>query len=109
MTMTFRNKTVVCAIIGFAGLAAGLVIDPRTAFASYLVAWTVVCAIPVGALAVLFTAYLVRAGWTHDLRGILSTAALTLPAVGILFIPLLIARAPPHDHINRCRDSTRSA
>jgi hypothetical protein len=93
MTTTFRNKTVVCAVIGFAGLGAGFAIDPRTAFASYLVAWTVVCAIPVGALAVLFTAYLVRAGWTHDLRGLLSTAALTLPAVAILFIPVLIGMA----------------
>ena len=91
--MTLRNKTVVCAVIGFAGVAVGLQVDPRTALASYLVAWTAVCAIPVGALAVLFTAYLVRAGWTHDLRGLLSTAALTLPVVAILFIPVLIGMA----------------
>ena len=47
------------AVIGFAGLTVGLLIDPKTAFASYLVAWTAISAVPIGALAVLFTAYLV--------------------------------------------------
>jgi hypothetical protein len=46
-------------------------------------------AIPIGALAVLFTTYLVRAGWTHDLHGFLSTAALTMPVVAVLFIPIV--------------------
>ena len=42
----------------------------QTVLASYLVAWTAACAIRVGALAVFFTAYLVRAGWTHHPRGL---------------------------------------
>ena len=77
------------AVIGFAGLTVGLLIDPKTAFASYLVAWTAVSAVPIGALAVLFTAYLVRAGWTHDLHELLSGVALTIPVIAVLFIPVL--------------------
>jgi hypothetical protein len=89
-----RRLTLSAALVGIAGLTVGLWIDARTAFASYLVAWTAIGAIPIGALAVLFTTYLVRAGWTHDLRGLLSGAALTIPVVGLLFIPVLIGM--PH-------------
>jgi hypothetical protein len=84
-----RKITLIAALLGIAGLAVGLWIDAKTAFASYLVAWTAIGAIPIGSLAVLFTTYLVRAGWTHDLRGLLSAAALTIPVVAILFVPVL--------------------
>jgi len=83
------RKTSIAAVIGIAGLAAGLLVDPRTAFASYLVAWIVVSAISTGALAVLFTSYLVRAGWTPDLHDLLSSAALTVPVTAVLFIPVV--------------------
>ena len=88
-----RKAAPIAAAIGFGGLAFGLLIDPRTAFASYLVAWIVISAIPVGALAVLFTAYLVRAGWTHDLHDLLAGAALTIPIVALLFIPIAVGMA----------------
>ena len=88
--MTNRHKRLlIAALIGLGGLFVELMIDPKTAFASYLVAWTVISAIPIGALAVLFTTYLVRAGWTHDLHGLLSTTALTMPVVAVLFIPVV--------------------
>lgn len=89
----FHKVTLVIAFVGIAGLAVGLWIDPKTAFASYLVAWTAVSAIPIGALAVLFTTYLVRAGWTHDLRELLSSAAITIPILAVLFIPVLAGMA----------------
>jgi hypothetical protein len=88
-----RKAASIAAAIGFGGLALGLLIDPRTAFASYLVAYIVISAIPVGALAVLFTAYLVRAGWTHDLHDLLAGAALTIPIVALLFIPIAVGMA----------------
>lgn len=86
----FRRTVSIAALIGMAGLAIGLWLDARTAFASYLVAWTAVSAVPIGALAVLLTSYLVRAGWTHDLHVLTASAALTIPAVAVLFIPVLI-------------------
>jgi hypothetical protein len=87
MTRT-PKLTLVGLAIGLAGLLIGLLFDPKTAFASYLVAWTAVSAIPIGALAILFTTYLVRAGWTQDLRWLLSSAALTMPIVALLFMPV---------------------
>ena len=85
-----RKAASTAAVIGFGGLAIGLLIDPRTVFASYLVAWMVISAIPMGALAVLFTAYLVRAGWTHDLHDLLAGTPLTIPIVAVLFIPIAV-------------------
>lgn len=77
------------AIIGLAGCAVGLWLDPKAMLASYLAAWFAVSAVPIGALGVLLMSYLVRAGWTGDLYGPLSGAALTTPVVAVLFIPVL--------------------
>jgi len=74
---------------GFAGCAIGLYFEPKTILASYLVAWTAVSAVPIGAIAVLATTYLVRGGWTQDLNRSLSAAALSMPAIALLFIPVL--------------------
>jgi hypothetical protein len=91
--MIRRKITLIAALVGLAGLFVGIVLDPKTALASYLVAWTALSAISVGALAVLLTTYLVRAGWTHDLHAFLSGAALTMPVVAVLFIPILLGMA----------------
>jgi hypothetical protein len=88
-----RRVPLICAGIGFVVCAAGLLIDPRATIASYLAAWFAVSAIPIGALGVLFTTYLVRGGWTQDLQEPLSRAALIAPVVGLLFIPVLIGMA----------------
>ncbi len=92
MTQGERNCGIVAAL-GFLGCAVGLLLDPKTALASYLTAWFAVSAIPIGAIAVLFMSYLVKAGWTRDLHGPLSDAALTMPAVGVLFIPVIVGLA----------------
>jgi hypothetical protein len=79
--------------MGFVVCAVGLLIDPPAVLASYLTAWFAASAIPIGALGVLFTTYLVRGGWTRDLPGPLSRAANTVPVAGLLFIPALIGMA----------------
>lgn len=90
MTPYIRMCVMICAILGLFGCVLGLFIDARTMLASYLAAWTAVSAIPIGALAVLQTSYLVRAGWTRDLHVPLTIAVLTLPAMALLFIPVLL-------------------
>jgi hypothetical protein len=89
MTPSVQRALPILAAIGFLGCGLGLLIDPKTALASYLTAWYAVSAIPVGALAVLFTSYLVRAGWTRELHEPLTAAALTAPAAAALFLPVL--------------------
>lgn len=78
-------------LAGIAGTVAGLFIDPHALLASYLAAAAAWSAIPLGALAVLLTSYLVRGEWTEGLHAPLAAAALTLPVAGILFVPVLIA------------------
>lgn len=87
--MPDRRILPMCAGLGFIVCGLGLAIDPKPMLASYLVAWTAISAIPIGAIAVLFTSYLVRGGWTPDLHEPLSATVLTLPAVAVLFVPLL--------------------
>jgi hypothetical protein len=90
MRLDLRRISSAAAILGAIGCLIGLWIDPKTLAASYLAAWVAISAIPIGAIAVLMIAYLVRAGWTVDLYRLLSRTALTIPAFALLFIPVLI-------------------
>jgi hypothetical protein len=90
MTPAIRRALPLLAGIGFLGCGLGLLIDPKTALASYLTVWYALSAIPIGALAVVFTSYLVRAGWTRELHEPLTAAALTMPVVATLFLPVLL-------------------
>lgn len=80
---------VLASAAGVAGCAIGLYFDPKTTLASYLVAWAALSAVPIGAIAVLATTYLVRGGWTQDLNRPLSAAALSMPVIALLVIPVL--------------------
>lgn len=90
MIVGLRKMGVSAALLGLAGCALGLLIEPRAMLASYLVGWIAVSAIPIGALAVLFTSWLVRGGWTRDLHEPLTAAVLTIPVVAILFLPVIL-------------------
>lgn len=90
MNAPFDLRLIAGAAIGLAGCLVGLLIDPRAMLAAYLMAWNALAAIPIGALAVLLITYLVRAGWTQDLHDPLAGAALTIPAIAILFLPILL-------------------
>lgn len=88
MTRAERALPIFSAL-GFLGCGIGIWLDPVTMLASYLAIWFAICAIPIGASGVLFTSYLVRAGWTRDLYEPLSNAALGMPFAAFLFIPVL--------------------
>ena len=47
-------------------------------------------AIPIGALGVLMTSYLVRRAWTEALHSTLIAATAVLPLAALLFLPILI-------------------
>jgi hypothetical protein len=76
----------VCLLV----LAVGLAIDRRSGLAAWLVAWVAIGAIPLGALGILMTSYLVRRAWTEGLHLVLLAATATLPIVAALFLPVLI-------------------
>jgi hypothetical protein len=85
-----HKRLALAALAGFAACGVGLTLDARVMLRCYLAVWFAVTAIPVGALGVLLTSYLVRGGWTQDLHAPLTRAARTLPLGGALFVPVLI-------------------
>src|ERR1043165_146386 len=87
--MTACRRPLLCAVLGFIACGAGLLLDTRTMLGCYLAGWFAVAAIPIGALGVLFTSYLVRGGWTQDLHAPLPRATLLNPIAALLFIPVL--------------------
>jgi len=84
-----RTKLVVIVVAALV-LIAGLVLDPRSTLAAYLVAWVAIGAIPVGVLCVLMTSYLVRRAWTETLHVIMLSATSVLPILAVVLLPVLI-------------------
>jgi len=71
-------------------LIAGLIIDTRSTISAYLVAWSALGAIPIGALVVFMTSYLVRRRWTEALHPIFVATTGILPIAALAFIPVLL-------------------
>jgi hypothetical protein len=89
MSISLGSRIAVIAAAALV-LIAGGAIDIRTTLAAYLVAWTALGAIPIGALGVLMTTYLLRRAWTPALHPILVAATGALPLVALLFVPVLV-------------------
>ena len=80
-------------IIGALGVAAslaGFALQPTQFFHSYLVAWLFWLGIAVGSLAIVMLHHLTRGGWGLMVRRTLEAATRTLPALAILFVPILL-------------------
>lgn len=83
-------------IVGGAALAClcfASVLDLRATLAAYLVGWITIASVPIGALIILSTTYLVRRSWTEDLHDILVATTATLPLCGLLFVPVLLGQS----------------
>lgn len=72
-------------------LAVGFVVDARTAAAAYLVAWIAWSAVPIGALGLFMTSYLVRRAWTEALFPIFAATMSLFPVVALAFVPVLLS------------------
>ena len=78
--------------VGGAGLAAcalGAFLDPGTFFPSYLFGYLFWLGIALGSLAIVMLYHLVGGAWGFPIRRLLESAALTLPLLALLFVPLL--------------------
>ncbi|MBV9970561.1 MAG: hypothetical protein JO228_11305, partial [Xanthobacteraceae bacterium] len=89
MSIAGSARRVVAVVSGLV-LIAGFAIDARSTTAAYLVAWSALGAIPIGALIVFMTSYLVRRRWTETLHPIFVAATSVLPVVALTFIPILL-------------------
>jgi hypothetical protein len=79
----------IVAVLGFVLLAIGLVVDPRLTWLSYLMAFAFVFTTCVGALILLMISYATNARWMAVVRRIIESVTLPLPALAVLFVPIL--------------------
>jgi hypothetical protein len=78
------------AIGGAVLMLIGFLVEPRRAFAAYLVAWSFAATVATGALAFLLMGYAANARWVAVVRRLTETVASALWPVAILFLPLAI-------------------
>ena len=78
-------------LIGLALCLRGAFTDSRRAAAAYLVAYLAGLSVALGALAMIMIARLTAATWFVALRRQAEQIAATLPAFGVLFLPVLFA------------------
>jgi len=83
----------VVAVIGFAALGLGLAVDPERTWLSYLMAFAFVFTVSVGGLIFLMAGYATNARWMAVVRRANEAVALPLPALAVLFIPIVFGAA----------------
>ncbi len=87
----------IAAVVGALGLVAAIVLGffvehgVRRFYHSYLVSFTFYVSIAIGALAFVLLQHVSRAGWSVSVRRIAETLAATLPVLGVLSLPILVA------------------
>lgn len=79
----------VVAVLGLALLAVGLAIDPARAWLSYLMALGFAISTSVGGLILLMIGYAANARWMAVVRRPMEIVTLPLPALAVLFVPIL--------------------
>jgi hypothetical protein len=84
------RRAIPIAAGGGLAMLIGFVVEPRRAFAAYLVAWSFAATIAMGALAFLLLGYATNARWVAVVRRLTETVASALWPVAILFVPLAI-------------------
>jgi len=82
---------IAATVIGALVCLVGLLVDPRRTAAAYLVAYVAVLAVALGALAMIMIARVTAATWFVALRRQAEQVVAVLPALAVLFVPLLAA------------------
>lgn len=83
----------VAAVIGVLLLAIGLFVNPARTWLSYLMAFAFVFTIVIGALFWQMIAYATNARWMAVIRRFIEAVVSPLPALALLFIPILFGLA----------------
>ena len=81
----------IAAIAGAMLCLLGMIVAPRRMAAAYLVAYVAVLAVVLGVLAMVMIARLTAATWFVALRRVAEQVTATLPALAVMFVPVLFA------------------
>ena len=85
--------SLIVAIVGFALCGVGLAVDPRRTWHAYLSAYAFAASIAVGGLVLLMAGYAISARWMAVPRRLIEAVTMALPALAVLFIPIVIGAA----------------
>lgn len=89
----WRLGAAALTVAGLVGSAAALLVAPRRYAFSYLVGFTFVATLAVGALIFILLQHVTRAGWSAAARRQMEWAAGALPVVALLFVPVALLAA----------------
>lgn len=82
-------RAALVSLAGFLLLALGLVVDPERTWLAYLMAYVFAFSIAVGGLIFLMAGYAASSRWMAVVRRVNEVAVLPMPALVLLFVPLL--------------------
>ena len=88
--MTLPRRSLVVAAIGVTATALGALFDPRRAAFALLAAHAAVVSVVLGALAMVMIGHVTGATWFVLLRRRAEDVTAALPALAVLFVPLLL-------------------
>jgi len=83
-----RDTLVLAVLISVVACLAGYINDPVRFHQSYIIAFAYVAAAGLGAFFFVMVQYLTGSAWSVTMRRIMENIMITLPACGILFIPI---------------------
>ncbi len=85
-----RNLLALTSLIGWAGSAVAYATDPKQFFFSWLVAFSFVTTIGLGALFFTMVQHLTGSAWSVTVRRLMENIASTIPAAALLFLPIAL-------------------
>ncbi len=86
---TIQRRALIVGAIGIVLSVLGLLLDPEQFYRSYLFGYIFWVAMALGCLAIVMIHHLTSGDWGILIRRPLEAGALTLPLLGLLFIPLI--------------------
>jgi hypothetical protein len=85
-----RKRAVAVAVAGLGLSALGALVAPTAALRAWLMAWVFWTALPLGCIALLMVHYVTGGAWGAVIRRLLEAAALTVPLMALLFVPVAL-------------------
>jgi hypothetical protein len=85
-----RNILAFLALLSWAGVIAGWVLDPKAFYQSYLVGFLMATGIVLGALFYVMVQFLTGSAWSVPMRRIAENLMATAPVLALLFVPVAL-------------------